>query len=67
MHIKVSLLQRENIKKIEESFGIRMLFPKISAKNAHSWYPYKQFSPKNPDRAMKPSSKYAIIIVYQYA
>ena len=32
-HIKVSLLQRENIKKkIEESFGIRMLFPKISAK-----------------------------------
>ena len=32
LHIKVSLLQRENIKKlIEESFGIRMLFPKISA------------------------------------
>ena len=36
LHIKVSLLQREHIKKIEESFGIRMFFPKISAKNVHS-------------------------------
>ena len=33
-------------KKIEESFGIRMLFPKISAENVHSWYPLKQFWPK---------------------
>ena len=32
--IKVSLLQRENTKTIEESFGIRMLFLKISTKNS---------------------------------
>ena len=44
-----------------------MLFPEISAKNVNSWYPYKQFLPKIPDSAMKPSSKYAIVIVYQYA
>ena len=31
LHIKVSLLQRENTKKIEETFGILMLFPKKSA------------------------------------
>ena len=53
--------------KIEESFGIRMLFPKISAENVHSWYRYKQFWPKNPDSAMKPSSNYAIFIVYPFA
>ena len=53
--------------KIEESFGIRMLFPKISAENVHSWSPYKQFLPKNLDSAMKPSSNYAIFIVYPYA
>ena len=53
--------------KIEESFGIRMLFSKISAEYVNSWYPYKQFSPKNPDSAMKPSSNYAIFIVYPYA
>ena len=67
LHIKVSLLQRENTKKIEESFGIRMLFPKISAENVHSWHRYKQFWPTNPDIAMKPSSNYAIFIVYPYA
>ena len=67
LHIKVSLLQCENTKKIEKSFGIRMLFPKISAENVHLWYPYKQFWPKNPDSAMKPSSNYANFIVYQYA
>ena len=67
LHIKVSLLQRENTKKIEKSFGIRMLFPEISAQNVHLWYPYKQFCPKTPDSAMKPSSNYAIFIVYQYA
>ena len=67
LHIKVSLLQRENTTKIEKSFGIRMLFPKISAEKVHSWYPYKQFWPKNPDIAMKPSSNYVIFIVYQYA
>ena len=50
MRIKVSLLQRENTKKIEESFGIRMLFPKRSAENVHSWYPYKQFWPKPRQR-----------------
>ena len=44
-----------------------MLFPKISAKNVHLWYTYKQFSPKNSDSAMKPSSNYAIFIVYPYA
>ena len=44
-----------------------MLFPKIIAKNVNLWYPYKQFSPKNPDSAMKPSSNYAIVIVYPYA
>ena len=64
---QVALLQRENTKKIEKSFGIRILFPKISAENVHSWYPYKQFWPENPDSAMKPSSNYAIFIVYQYA
>ena len=41
-----------------------MLFPKISASNVHLWYPYKQFWPKNPDSAMKPSFNYAIFIVY---
>ena len=35
-----------------------MVFPKISAENVHLWYPYKQFWPKNPDSAMKPSSNY---------
>ena len=55
------------ILKIEESFGIRMLFPKISAENVHSGYPYKQFWPKNQNSAMKASSNYAIFIVYQYA
>ena len=64
---QASLLQHENTKKIEESFGIRMLFPKISAENVHSWYSYKQFWPKNPDSAKKPSSNYAIFIVYPYA
>ena len=44
-----------------------MLFPKISAKNVNAWYPYKQFSPENPDSAMKPSSNDAIFIVYPYA
>ena len=44
-----------------------MSFPKISAKNVHLGYPYKQFSPKNQDSAMKPSWNYAIFIVYQYA
>ena len=44
-----------------------MLFSKISAKNVHSWCAYKQFSPKNQDSAMKPSSNYAIFIVYSYA
>ena len=44
-----------------------MLFPKLSAENVHSWYPYKQFLPKKPDSAMKPSSNYAIFIVFQYA
>ena len=44
-----------------------MLFPKISAENVHLWYPYKLFWPKNPDSATKPSSNYAIFIVYQYA
>ena len=53
--------------KIEESFGIRMLFPKLCAEDAHSWYRYKQFWPKNTDSAMKPSSNYAIFIVYPYA
>ena len=67
LHIKVSLLQRKNTKKIEKSFGKRMLFPKISAENVHSWYPYKQFWHKNPDSAMKPSSNYAIFIFYPYA
>ena len=68
LHIKFSLLQRENYKKIEESFsGIWMLFLKISAENVHSWYPYKQFWPKNPDSAMKASSHYVIFIVYPYA
>ena len=67
LQIKVSLLQRENTKKNEKSFGIRVLFPKISAENVHLWYPYKQFWPKNLDSAMKPSSNYAIFIVYQYA
>ena len=52
---------------IEKSFGIRILFPKISAENVHSWYPYKQFWPKNPDSAMKPCSNSVIFIVYQYA
>ena len=66
LHIKVSLLQRENTKKIKKSFGIRMLFPKLSVENVHSWYPYKQFWPKNPDSARKPSLNYAIFIVYQY-
>ena len=67
LHIKVSLLQRENTKENEKLFGIRMLFPKISAENVHLWYPYKQFWPKTPDSAMEPSSNYAIFIVYQYA
>ena len=53
--------------KIKKSFGIQMVFPKISAENVHLWYPYKQFWPKNPDSAMKPSSNYATFIVYQYA
>ena len=44
-----------------------MLFPKISAENVHSWYRYKQFLSKTPDSAMKPSSNYAIFIVYPYA
>ena len=30
-------------------------------------YTYKQFSHNNPDSAMKPSSNYAIFIVYPYA
>ena len=54
-------------KKNEKSFGIRMLFPKISTEKVHSWYSYKQFWPKNTDSAMKPSSNYVIFIVYQYA
>ena len=37
-----------------------MLFPKISTEKVNSWYPYKQFWPRNPDSAMKPSSNYAI-------
>ena len=44
-----------------------MLFPKISAENVYLWYPYKQFWPKIPDSVIKPSSNYAICIVYQYA
>ena len=32
--------------KIEKSFGIRMVFLKISAEKVNSWYPYKQFWPK---------------------
>ena len=44
-----------------------MLFPKISVENVHLWYPFKQFWPKNQESAMKPSSNYAIFIVYQYA
>ena len=44
-----------------------MLFPKISAKNVYSWHPYKQFSSKTPDSAMKSSSNYAIFIVNSYA
>ena len=44
-----------------------MLFPKISAENVHLWYRYKQFLPKNPDSAMKPSWNYAIFIVFPYA
>ena len=52
---------------MEESFGMGMLFPKLSAKNVNSWYHYKQFSPKNQDSAMKMSSNYAIFIVYAYA
>ena len=34
--------------KLEKSFGIRMLFPKISAEKVHLWCPYKQFWPKKP-------------------
>ena len=67
LRIKVPLLQRENTKKTEESFGIQMLFPKIGAENVHSWYPNKQFWSKNPDSAIEPSSNYAIFIVYPYA
>ena len=29
--------------------------------------PYKQFLPKNPDSAMKPSSNYVIVTAYPYA
>ena len=41
-----------------------MSFPKISAENVHSRYPYKQFLPKTQDSVMKPSSNYAIFIGY---
>ena len=32
--------------KNDKSFGVQMLFPKISTENVHLWYPYKQLWPK---------------------